>query len=241
MRFSLPSLLVVSLLLVSPAASAQAVDPSGHWDGTITLPGGEGMTFQVDLSKNAKGEMIGTYSRPDEKLQGLPLTRVTLDGKAIAFVLTGNTTFQGVLFADGKTISGDVTAPIGSAPFSMTRTGEAVFAPAPKNSTIARELEGTWNGTLSLQSDSLRLILRLANQADGTASGTIVSVDRGGLELTLGLTQKASTLTLNSPVIGGDFFVGTLTGGGELSGTFTQGPVTAPLTFVRAATTGAKE
>lgn len=241
MRFSLPSLLVVSLLAGVPAASAQAVDPSGHWEGTITLPGGDGMTFQVDLSKNAKGDIIGTYSRPDEKLQGLPLTRVTLDGKAIVFVLTGNTTFQGVLLADGKTISGDVTAPIGSAPFGMTRTGEAVFAPAPKNAPLARELEGTWNGTLSLQSDSLRLTLRLANQADGTSSGTIVSIDRGGLELTLGLTQKASTLTLNSPVIGGDFFVGTLTATGELTGTFTQGPVTAPLTFVRAATTGTKE
>ena len=82
----------------------------------------------------------------------------------------------------------------------MTRTGEAVFAPAPKNSPIARELEGTWNGTLSLPGESLRLVLRMANQADGTASGTIVSVDRGGLELTLGMTQKASMLTLNSPV-----------------------------------------
>ena len=33
-------------------------------------------------------------------------------------MLTGNTTFQGVLYADGKTISGDVTAPIGTAPFT---------------------------------------------------------------------------------------------------------------------------
>ena len=94
---------------------------------------------------------------------------------------------------------------------------------------------------MSLQGDSLRLLLRIANQADGTATGTIVSVDRGGLELTLGMTQKASVLTLNSPVIGGDFFTGALNAAGELAGTFTQGPVTAPLTFVRAAATGAKE
>ena len=25
------------------------------------------MPFQVDLSKNAKGDVIGTYSRPDEE------------------------------------------------------------------------------------------------------------------------------------------------------------------------------
>ena len=91
--------------------------------------------------------------------------------------------------------------------------------------------KGPWNGTLSLQGESLRLVLRMANQADGTASGTLVSVDRGDLELTLGMTQKASMLTLNSPVIGGDFFAGSLNAAGELAGTFTQGPLTVPLTF----------
>jgi hypothetical protein len=233
MRFSLRFVLVVSLLLVPAAARAQAgVDPSGHWEGSISIPNGE-IAFQVDLSKNTKGELIATYSRLENNLTGLPLTRVALDGRAIAFVLTGNTTFQGVLFADGKTISGDVTAPIGTAPFNMTRTGEAVIAPAPKNSPIARELEGTWNGTLSLQGESLRLVLRLENQADGTATGTIISLDRGDLELALGMTQKASTLTLNSPAIGGDFFAGSLNASGELAGTFSQRPVTAPLTFVR--------
>jgi hypothetical protein len=89
--------------------------------------------------------------------------------------------------------------------------------------------------------ESLRLTLTLANQADGTAIGTIVSVDRGDLELPLGLTQKASTIMLNSSAIGGDFFAGALNGAGELVGTFSQGPVTAPLTFVRAASSGTKE
>ena len=55
------------------------------------------------------------------------------------------------------------------------------------------------------------------------------------------MTQKASMLTLNSPVIGGDFFTGALNAAGELAGTFTQGPVSAPLTFVRAVAAGAKE
>jgi hypothetical protein len=48
------------------------------------------------------------------------------------------------------------------------------------------------------------------------------------------MAQKASTLTLNSPAVGGDFFTGTLNAAGELAGTFTQGPVSAPLTFQRA-------
>ena len=236
MRFTVRTMLVVCLLVAPIAAHAQTVDPSGHWEGTIPTANGE-IAFQIDLGKNAKGEWIATYSSPGSNLKGLPLTGVTVDGRAIGFVLTGNTTFQGVFFADGKTISGDVAAPIGTTSFSMTRTGEAMFAPAPKNAALPRELEGTWNGTLSLQTDTLRLILRIVNQPDGTANGTITSVDRGGLELTLGMTQKASMLTLNSPVIGGDFFAGTVNAAGELAGTFSQGGLTAPLTFVRAAAT----
>ena len=39
MRFSLPSLLVVSLIVAPAAARAQAVDASGHWEGTISIAG----------------------------------------------------------------------------------------------------------------------------------------------------------------------------------------------------------
>jgi hypothetical protein len=75
----------------------------------------------------------------------------------------------------------------------------------------------------------------MTNHADGTATGTITSLDQGGIEFPLGLTQKAVAVTLNAPAIGGDFFAGTLNGAGtELTGTFTQGPVTAPLVFRRA-------
>jgi hypothetical protein len=235
MRLTLPTLLVVSLLAVPGAARAQSVDPSGHWEGAITIPGGE-IPFQVDLAKNDHGKLIATYSRPENNLKGLPLANVSLDGRAIAFELTvdGGVKFFGTLYADGKTISGDVTARIGNAPFSMTRTGDAQIAPAPKNAAIGKDLEGTWNGTLSLQGMNLHLVLRMANQADGTASATIVTVDQGGIEFPLALTQKAASLTLNTPAIGGDFFSGALNAAGELAGTFSQGPVTAPLTFVRA-------
>jgi len=236
MRLSLRIMLVVSLLVVPATARAQTVDPSGHWEGAITIPGAE-IPFQVDL-KNDRGTLIATYSRPENNFRGLPLANVSLDGRAIKFELTldGGVKFYGTLSGDDKTISGDVTARLGNAPFSMSRTGDAQIAATPKNAPIGKDLEGTWNGTLSLQDTNLRLVLRMANHTDGTASATIVSVDQGGIEFPLALTRKAASLTLNSPAIGGDFFSGTLNGAGELAGTFSQGPLTAPLTFVRADT-----
>ena len=234
MCFTLRTTLVVSLLVAPTAVHAQTTDPTGHWDGAITIPGGE-IPFQVDVAKDDHGRLIATYSRPENNLKGLPLANVSLDGRAITFELTvdGGVKFFGTLATDSKTISGDVTARIGNAPFSMNRTGDAQIAAAPKNAPIGKDLDGTWNGTLSIQGTNLRLVLRMANHADGTASATIVSVDQGGIELPLALTQKAATLTLNSPAIGGDFFSGSLNAVGELAGTFSQGPVTMPLTFVR--------
>jgi len=234
MRLLLRALLVVSLLAVPTVTNAQTVDPSGHWEGAITIPGGE-IPFHVDLARNADGKLIAAYSRPENGLKGLPMANVTLDGRAINFELTvdGGVKFYGTLYPDGKTIAGDVTARIGNAPFTMSRTSDAQLRAAPKNAPIRKELEGTWNGTLSLQGTSLRLVLRMANQSDGTASATMISVDQGGIEFPLALTQKAATLTLNTPAIGGDFFAGALNAAGELAGTFSQGPVTAPLTFVR--------
>jgi hypothetical protein len=235
MRFTLGTMLVVSLSVVPAVAQAQPVDPSGHWEGAITIPGSE-IPFHVDVARDEHGALIATYSRPDNTLKGLPLANVALEGRSLRFELTvdGGVKFYGTVEADGKTISGDVTARIGNAPFSMTRTGDAQIAPAPKNAPISKELAGTWNGTLSLQGTNLRLVLRMTNQTDGTSSATIVSLDQGGLELPLAVTQKAASLTLNTPAIGGDFFSGTLNAAGELAGTFSQGPLTAPLTFVRA-------
>ena len=106
MRVTLPTLLVVSLLAVPGATHAQSVDPSGHWEGAITIPGGE-IPFQIDLAKNAQGKLQATYSRPEENLKGLPMTNVTLDGRAITFDLPvdSGVKFQGIFYADGKTIS----------------------------------------------------------------------------------------------------------------------------------------
>jgi hypothetical protein len=142
-------------------------------------------------------------------------------------------TFEGLLAADGKSISGDVAQAGYTLPFSLTRTGDARIAPAPKSAPIGKELEGTWTGTLEAGGRKLRLMLKMANQPDGTATGTIVSVDGSGVEIAIGMTQKAAGLTIEVPSVSASY-TGVLNAAGiELTGTWTQGPAGLPVTFRR--------
>jgi len=238
MRSPLRTVIIVSMLFAPIAARAQTtVDPSGHWEGAISAPFGE-IPFQVDLARNSEGKLVATYSRPENHLNGFPLTNVAFDGRSIRFELPldGGTRFQGTLLSDGTSISGEVSAAIGSAPFTMGRTGEAHIDGPPKNAAIDKQLEGAWSGTLSIQGINLRLALRMSNRSDGTATATMVSLDQGGIEFPLGITQQAATLMLSTPALGGDFYAGTLNAAGtELVGTFGEGTLSAELTFRRAA------
>jgi hypothetical protein len=228
-------LMIAALLLLSASSlSAQtAVDPSGHWEGTIQAPNME-MKIEIDLAKNAKGVLAGTFGHPAQGVKGLPLPTVAVDGRSVRFVVKGGpqvSTFVGVLAADGKSMTGEVSQGAESVPFSLTRTGDARITPAPKSTAIGKELEGTWNGTLEVGGRQQRLVLKMANQPDGTATGTIVSLDGSGVEIPIGMTQKASSLTIDVPSVGISYVAVLSAAGTELVGTWTQGPAVLPLTF----------
>jgi hypothetical protein len=162
---------------------------------------------------------------------------VVVEGRSVRFVVKGGeqpATFAGVLSSDGKSMSGDVAQAGQSVPFTLTRTGDARIAPVPKSPPIGKELEGTWNGTLDLGSRQMRIVLTMANQPDGTATGTIVSPDGSGVEIPIAMTQKALNVTFDATSVGASY-VGVLNAAGtELVGTWSQGPNSLPLTFRRA-------
>lgn len=205
------------------------VDPTGHWDGAITAPFGE-VKMAVDLTRDGGGQLHGTFTGLHVK--GFPLGKVVMEGRAIALTI-GAETFQGILFADGKTISGDYNGPAGSAPFNLTRTGDAIVEPPTKNPAIARELEGHWGGALDVQGRTLRVILRMSNEADGTSRATFVSVDEGGLEMPSAILQQGSNLTLNVKMTGGVYAAVLNTAGTELAGTYAVQGMVLPLTLAR--------
>ena len=242
MRFINGPILVASLLLVpSPALVAQtAADPSGHWTGAIHIPAYNGapareVGIDVDIAKSAGG-FEATFGQPAQNIRGLPLGNVSLDGASISFELkaNGGGVFKGTI-ADAKKISGEfVTTEGGFAiPFDLARTGDAQIQAAPKSAAIGKEFEGTWNGTIEAGGKRERLVLKMTNGPDGTATGTILDLDGSNIAIPVALTQQGVRITIEVPAVNAAF-TAVLTGN-ELAGTWAQGGLALPLTFLRGA------
>jgi hypothetical protein len=241
MRFINGPIFVASLLFVpAPALFAQtAIDPSGHWTGAIHVPAYNGaaareIAIDVDIAKIAAGGLEATFGQPAQNIKGLPLGKVSLDGSSISFELkaNGGGLFKGTV-ADPKKISGEfVTTEGGYAiPFDLARTGDAQIQAAPKSATIAKEFEGSWNGTIEAGGKNERLVLKMKNESDGTASGTILDLDGSNVEIPVAMTQNGATLTIEVAAVNA-VYTATLTGS-ELTGTWAQGGLTLPLSFTR--------
>ena len=116
------SLVAALLLVAAPFARAQApADPSGHWEGSVQIPGTE-LNIEVDLAKNSQGGITGTLGSSDQK--GFPLATAAIEGQSISFHARLDQPFEGILSADGQSISGTATLEGFSLPFRLTRTGD---------------------------------------------------------------------------------------------------------------------
>ena len=238
-------LVVASLWLVPPASpllAQTAADPSGHWTGAIHVPAFNGaeareVAVDIDLAKNDKGVLAGTFGQRAQNVK-MPLSNIAVDGRSISFELkatSGGGLFRGT-FADAPAMSGEFVTSEGgySVPFTLTLTGDAQIAAAPKSAPIGKELEGTWNATIEVNDKKERLVLKLANQPDGTATGTILDLDGSNVEIPIAVTQQTSNVTIDVASVGASY-VGVLNAGTEVVGTWTQGAIALPLTFKRAA------
>ena len=225
---------LTAALTLAVASLAQAQTPaSGHWEGTIAAPGKE-ISVVIDLKADG-GKWYGTVGIPGEKLKGLPLTNITVAGEGVTFAMPGpgDPSFKGTLSKDGKTLSGDFIQGGGSVPFTLTRTGDAQIDPLPKSTPITSDLLGTWTGALAIKDITLRLSIEFSTAADGTGTGTLVSIDQGNVAIPVAaVIQKGAAVRFFTPSVAGSF-EGTLKDG-ELSGTWTQGGGALPLVLKRA-------
>jgi len=235
MRLFIRTSLFVTLLL-SPATLARAqapVDPSGHWVGVVRVPD-RPINIEVDLAKNPAGALIGSFAQPAQGVKALPISAVTARDRTVGFVVKASaqsSTFTGIIAADGKTMTGEVTLGEYVVPFDLERLGDARMAAAPKSPPIDNELEGVWYGAIG---GSLRVILKMANHPDGTAMGTIASPDGVDQEMPIAIRQSGTRVTIEVDAVGGRFDGELNVSTGELAGTWSQASASLPLALTRA-------
>jgi hypothetical protein len=219
-------------VMPAPARAAQGAGAAAHWKGSIAVP--DELQIEVDLVKQDAG-WAGAITVPAQGLSGVPLTNVTVDGKAVSFVVSqipGSPTFKGMLSDDGASLTGDFVHGDQSVPFKLARAGEGAIPPPQKSSPITKEIEGTWSGVLDAGGNMLRLTLKLASTPEGTSKGSLVSVDQGNAEVPIyAITQSGSHLELIVLAVAGKYS-GDLKEG-RLVGTWSQGPGQLPLEFAR--------
>jgi hypothetical protein len=220
--------LAAPILLLAASAHAQiATDPSGHWEGKIEVPGMD-VAFEVDLAKTA-GAYIGTVGIPSQKLKGLPLVKVAVEGKTVTFAVRTDQTMTGDVSDDGKTMSGTFAGGAGSVPFIMTKTGDARVTPPATSAPISKELEGTWTSTV--EDTGNHVVLTLTNHADGTATGSLVNQTEGGLQIPVRVTQNGASVAFAATVLEGSFSGELNATGTELAGTWREGTVSKTIAF----------
>ncbi len=123
-----------------PAWSQSATDnPTQNiadtWQGT--LHAGRDLRTVVKISKADGGGYKAVFYSIDQGGDGIPVTKITLDGTTVKMSLTAiGGTYEGKLGADGKSIAGNWSQGPNPLPLNLTRatpeTEWTIPAPAPK-------------------------------------------------------------------------------------------------------------
>lgn len=237
MRLSHRMLSVVASLAVSLSAvpARAATGAAGHWEGKIQIPDHE-LSFSVDLDQGSKGEWIGLLSITGSTSVDVPLVTITVSGTSVQFTanLPGETFFTGTLSTDATRLAGKASNAEGGVPFQLARSGEANVKLPPPSSALAQEFEGTWEGSVTSDGKVRRIALKLVATADGTAKATLISVDKGNMEIPVTtVTLQGKQLELQARAVGGTYR-GTLGAGGEIVGEWIEAAARLPLSFRRA-------
>ena len=215
------------------AASAWAqVSPDGHWEGTITVNDRE-MGLSLDIAKNTKSEWIGSMGLPSEKMTGLVVTDITVNGQFVKFVAVElqMAKVELTLDAAGK-MKGTISTPQGPVPVEFKHTGEANVALIPASPAVSKELEGDWEGSLQTPDRAFRIIVHFRNQPDNTVTATIDTPDTGGMGLPLNDVKQTGQNVEFGIKIAHASFQGTLNQEGtELTGQWGHQESRIPLTL----------
>ncbi len=209
--------LFVVALAALVAASPSASSLSGTWSGMIPFQGAP-LLYVITFAQRG-GTLAATASSPYQGGTEIPVDDVRLDGTHLHFGIARYDYSFGGIVGDER-IAGTFTQHGKSYPLT--------FLPSALGTST---LDGTWLGALHVTGTSLLLGFHFTHAADGALSATLDSPFQHAYGIAANASERDGTLTVSIAQLRLTY-VGTI-GTQTISGEFTQGASTLPLTLAR--------
>jgi hypothetical protein len=223
---------LIVILIVASALPCRAGDAiSGRWEGSAHIPDDE-LNVIVDLTQE-NGTWVGSIIVPGLGLKGTPLTDIKVQPPDVNFAVKGALGIQLKLRLDANNkLAGNFEQAGNRAPASLQKTGPPQVDYPPRNTPVAKEVEGEWKGDYEMLGYTRHVSINFVNHADGaTAEFVIVGRKHNVLPVDL-VTQEGDLVMVDSHEMGFSF-EGRLKDG-KLTGAVRQGAIETPLVLVRA-------
>jgi hypothetical protein len=205
---------------------------SGRWEGTTRIPDDE-LNVIIDLAQE-NGAWAGSMIIPGLGVKGAPLTNIEVKPPDVSFAVKGALGIQLKLRLDesGK-MAGNFEQAGNRALTTLQKTGPPQVEHPPRNTPVAKELEGEWKGDYQMLGYTRHVSIKFTNRGTDGAAAEFVIVGRRINKLPIDLvTQEGDLITVDSHDIGFSF-EGRLRDG-KLSGSIRQGAAETPLVLERA-------
>lgn len=232
--FKYSRIVICACLLLFAVSSLPAASVEGNWLGTLHV-GPQTLRLALHLTRNDDGQLAGTLDSLDQGAMGLKIDSATLEGNQLKFRMSAPpASYSGAVSKDGQSIKGAWSQGPLTASLVFERA-EKGARPQPVSGLFSDpELEriaGTWQGRLVAGQMNLRIVIRVEKQ-DGGHKVTLQSPDQGPAHIPVSeITVKDKAVRFAVRGIGGSF-KGTLNGGStRMSGTWSQGGNTLPLSL----------
>jgi hypothetical protein len=223
-------LTIVVLAAALPCRGEEAI--SGRWEGTTHIPDDD-LNVIVDLAQE-NGTWIGSIIIPGLDVKGVPLTDIRVKASDISFSVKGTLGIQLKLQRDGNgKLTGHFEQAGNRALTTLQKTGPPQVEYPPRNTSVAKELEGEWKGDYQMLGYTRHVSIKFTNRGPDGAAAEFVIVGRKTNNLAVDLvTQESDLVSIDSHEIGISF-EGRLHDG-KLSGAIRQGAIETPLVLERA-------
>ena len=204
---------------------------SGRWEGMAQIPDYE-LKMVIDLAEE-NGVWVGSIIIPGLDVKGAPLTDIAVRPPEVSFAVKGALGVRLKLLLDANSrMTGDFEQAGNRALTTLNKTGPPQVERPPRNTAVARELEGEWKGDYERLGYTRQVSIKFTNRGLEGAGAEFVIVGRKHNNLPVDLvSQEGDLVVVDSHEIGISF-EGRLRNG-KLTGAIRQGANETPLVLER--------